>query len=106
MVDRGCGRIGLVECPCAEVTTISDRVSRGATDSHRRLSACYRKRLDHGARRRFPEPIADLIVKCLDVIRLDDPRVIAQSVEQLRPVGPLPLTDRCSRLLGGYTRLL
>ena len=44
------------------------------------------KATDHGARGRFPQPVADLIVKGFDVVRLDDARVVTQAVEQLRPV--------------------
>jgi hypothetical protein len=35
----------------------------------------------------LPQPITDLVVKSLWIGRLHDPRVIAQAVEELRPVG-------------------
>lgn len=63
------------------------RIGPGMADRHRRLPARNRKRLDDSPRRRFPQPVADLIVKRLDLVRLDDPRVVTQPVEQLRPVG-------------------
>ena len=56
------------------------------TDRHRRLSARYRKRLDQRARGRLPQRVADLVVKGFDLVRLDDARVITQTVERLSPV--------------------
>ncbi len=38
------------------------------------------------AGRRFPEPVADLVVKRLRLARLHDVRVVAQPVKQLRTV--------------------
>ena len=43
------------------------RVGLGVAERHGRLSTRYRKRLHDSARRRFPQPIADLIVKGLGV---------------------------------------
>ena len=58
----------------------------GSTERHRDLAARDRERLDEVARRRLPQPVADLVVVGLDLPRLDDVHVIAQAVEELRPV--------------------
>src|SRR5262249_27303436 len=59
----------------------------GPAERHRDLATGDRERLDEVARRRLPQPVADLVVVGLDLPRLDDVRVIAQAVEELRPVG-------------------
>jgi hypothetical protein len=35
----------------------------------------------------LPQPVADLVVIGLDLVRFGDPGVVAQAVEELRPVG-------------------
>ena len=43
--------------------------------------------MQQGAGRGLPKPIADLVVKRLDVVGLDDTSVVAQAVVELRAVG-------------------
>ena len=59
----------------------------GAADGHHDLRARNRECLNDRARRGFPQPVADLIVINLRLSGLHHVLVVAQSVEQLRPVG-------------------
>src|SRR5438093_11779641 len=53
------------------------------------IAICPRdgKSLDQIAGRRFPEPVADLVMVGLDLPRLHDVRVVGQPIEELRAVG-------------------
>ena len=62
-------------------------VRLGGARGQEHLAAGVGERVDNGAGRGFPEPVPDLVVEGLDLTRLDDVGVIAQAVEQLRPVG-------------------
>src|SRR6202007_2300393 len=62
-------------------------VGARSADRQRDLPARYRQGLHERARRGFPKPVSDLIVKGFDVVRLDDTRVVAQTVIELRAIG-------------------
>src|SRR5262245_3452910 len=66
------------------------RVGTRVADGHCDLTARYSQGLHERPGRRFPQPIADLVVEGLDTVRLDDACVVAQAVEELRAIG-LPI---------------
>src|SRR5262245_41577796 len=57
-------------------------LSRSCRQGH--LTTRDGKGVDDGASRGLPEPVTDLVVERLDFGRLDDVRVITQTVKQLR----------------------
>ena len=61
------------------------RLDRAARDDH--LATRDRQRVHHSLRSRFPQPVAHLIVKGLDLADLVDVGVVAEAVEELRSVG-------------------
>src|SRR5208282_5861807 len=63
------------------------RVGTRVADRQCDLAPGYRKRLHDGSDRRLPQPMSDLVMERLDVVRLDDARVVAQTVIHLRAVG-------------------
>jgi hypothetical protein len=53
------------------------------------VPGCCRQRQQYRASSRLPQPVSDLVVKGLRIVRLHDSRVITQAIEELRPVGPV-----------------
>src|SRR5262245_9992000 len=62
------------------------RVEVRAPDGHCDLTPGYRQGLHERPGRWFPQPVADLVVEGLGIVRLDDPGVIAQPIIELRTV--------------------
>ena len=88
---NACSRNGLETIPLVSEPRTASRLNvfasgRGVTDRHRDLRARNGQRVEDRAGRRLPEPVAHLIVERLHGVGLDDVRVVAEPVEELRAV--------------------
>src|SRR5262249_11058563 len=77
------GRRGAEDCLHGEGPRIGLRYSAG----HGHQPAGDGHRLEEGLRRRLPQPVANLLMEGELLVELVDVEVVAESVEELRPVG-------------------